>query len=103
MTRDLALQVAAQLTEQDALGSHARDELGMSETVTAHPIQAAVVSAMTFAAGAVVPLIVATFAPPVQISFFVAASTLVALALLGGLGATAGGAGVLQGAARVTF
>lgn len=103
LTRDLALKVAAQLTERDALGSHARDELGISETVTAHPIQAAVVSALTFAAGAVVPLIVATFAPPVQISFFVAASTLVALALLGGLGATAGGADVLRGAARVTF
>lgn len=103
LTRDLALQVAAQLTEQDALGSHARDELGISETVTAHPIQAAVVSALTFAAGAVEPLIVATFAPPVQISFFVAALTLLALGLLGGLGATAGGAGVLRGAARVTF
>ena len=103
LTRDLALQVAAQLTERGALGSHARDELGISETVTAHPIHAAVVSAMTFAAGAVVPLIVATFAPPLQISFCVAASTLLALGLLGGLGATAGGAGVLRGAARVTF
>lgn len=103
LTRDLAVQVAAQLTERDALGSHARDELGISETVTAHPIQAAVVSALTFAAGAAVPLIVATVAPPLQISLFVGVSTLVALALLGGLGASAGGAGVLRGAARVTF
>ena len=59
LTRDLAQQVAVQLTAQDALGAHARDELGISETVTSHPVQAAVVSALTFAAGAVVPLIVA--------------------------------------------
>ncbi len=103
LTPDLARQVAVQLTASDALGSHARDELGISDTVTAHPIQAAVVSAMTFAAGAVVPLIVATVAPPAQIVMFVAASTLLGLAVLGGLGATAGGAGVVRGAARVTF
>ena len=103
LTLDLARQVAVQLTERDALGSHARDELGISDTVTAQPIQAALVSAMTFAAGAVVPLIVATVAPPAQITAFVAASTLLALAVLGGLGATAGGAGVVRGAARVTF
>jgi VIT1/CCC1 family predicted Fe2+/Mn2+ transporter len=103
LTRDLAEQVAAQLTERDALGSHARDELGISETVTAHPIQAALVSAMTFAAGAVVPLVVAMLAPPSQIVPFVAVATLLSLAILGGLGAAAGGAGILRGAVRVTF
>ncbi len=103
LTRDLAEQVAAQLTGRDALGSHARDELGISETVTAHPIQAALVSAMTFAAGAVVPLVVAMLAPPSQIVPFVAVATLLSLAILGGLGAAAGGAGILRGAVRVTF
>ena len=103
LTRDLAEQVAVQLTARDALGSHARDELGISETVTAHPIQAALVSAMTFAVGAVVPLLVAMLAPPSQIVAFVAIATLLSLAMLGGLGATAGGAGILRGAVRVTF
>ncbi len=99
----LARQVAMQLTQRDALGAHARDELGISETVTAHPVQAAVVSALTFAVGAVVPLLVALLVPAAQISLTVAATTLVALAVLGGLGASAGGAGVVRGAARVTF
>jgi vacuolar iron transporter family protein len=103
LTRDLAEQVAVQLTERDALGSHARDELGISETVAAHPIQAALVSAMTFAVGAAVPLLVAMLAPPAQIVPFVAAATLLSLAILGGLGATAGGAGILRGSVRVTF
>ena len=99
----LARQVAAQLTERDALGTQARDELGISETVTAHPIQAAVVSALTFAVGAAVPLVVALLAPAEQVSTVVAGTALVALAVLGGLGATAGGAGALRGAVRVTF
>lgn len=99
---DLAAQVAVQLTARDALGTHARDELGISETVTAHPIQAAVVSAITFAAGAVVPLLIAVLATG-QITLWVALTTLVALAVLGGLGASAGGAGIVKGAARVTF
>ncbi|WP_430389668.1 VIT1/CCC1 transporter family protein [Blastomonas fulva] len=103
LTRDLAEQVAVQLTARDALGSHARDELGISDTVTAHPIQAALVSAMTFAVGAVVPLLVAMLAPPAQIVPFVAFATLLSLAILGGLGATAGGAGIFRGAVRVTF
>jgi VIT1/CCC1 family predicted Fe2+/Mn2+ transporter len=97
----LARQVAVQLTRKDALGAHARDELGISETVTAHPIQAAVVSAVTFAAGAVIPLIIALVAPAGQISVVIAATTLVALAVLGGLGASAGGAGIVRGALRV--
>jgi VIT1/CCC1 family predicted Fe2+/Mn2+ transporter len=103
LDRDLAEKVAAQLTERDALASHARDELGISEMVTAHPIQAAIVSALTFAIGAVVPLVVAMFAPPAQISTFVASATLISLAVLGGLGASAGGAGIFRGALRVTF
>jgi VIT1/CCC1 family predicted Fe2+/Mn2+ transporter len=103
LDRDLAEKVAHQLTERDALGSHARDELGISETVTAHPVQAALVSAATFAVGAVVPLIIAVLAPASQITLIVAIATLAALALLGGLGASAGGAGILKGAWRVTF
>lgn len=103
LDRDLAEKVAHQLTERDALGSHARDELGISETVTARPIQAALVSALTFALGAVVPLIVVLLAPETSIALFVAASTIVGLAVLGGLGASAGGAGVVRGAARVTL
>jgi VIT1/CCC1 family predicted Fe2+/Mn2+ transporter len=99
----LARQVAVQLTERDALGAHSRDELGISETVTAHPIQAAVVSALTFSFGAAVPLIIALFAPTAQIGLVVAGTALVALAVLGGLGASAGGAGILKGAVRVTF
>ncbi len=99
----LARQVAVQLTQKDALGAHARDELGISETVTAHPIQAALVSAVTFAVGAVVPLLIAVLAPVTQITLVVALTTLVALSVLGGLGATAGGAGIAKGALRVTF
>ncbi len=103
LNRDLAAQVAIQLTERDALGAHSRDELGISDTVTARPIQAALVSALTFALGAVVPLIVVLVSPESRIVPVVAVSTIVGLAVLGGLGASAGGAGVLRGAARVTF
>lgn len=103
LDRDLAEKVATQLTERDALRTHARDELGISETVTARPIQAALVSALTFATGAVVPLIVVLLVPATSIGLWVAASTIVGLALLGGLGASAGGAGVLRGALRVTL
>lgn len=103
LDRDLAEKVAVQLTGHDALGTHARDELGISETVTAQPIQAALVSALTFAVGAVIPLIVALLAPASQITMLVAASTLVALAVLGASGASAGGAGLARGAARVMF
>lgn len=103
LDRRLAEQVATQLTEQHALGAHARDELGISETVAARPVQAAVVSALTFAAGAVVPVLVALASPAERTSVLVAGTTVVALAILGGLGATAGGASVMRGAVRVTF
>ena len=99
----LAGQVARQLTKRDALGAHSRDELGISETVMAHPIQAALVSALTFAVGAVIPLLIALLAPTGRLTFAVAGTTLIALAVLGGLGASAGGADILKGAARVTF
>jgi VIT1/CCC1 family predicted Fe2+/Mn2+ transporter len=103
LDRDLAEKVAVQLTGRDALGSHARDELGISETVTARPVQAALVSALTFALGAVLPLIVVLFVPEARIALMVAASTIIGLAILGGLGASAGGAGIFRGAARVTL
>ena len=99
----LARQVAIQLTEKDALGVHSHDELGILETVTAHPIQAALVSAATFAAGAVIPLIIAAFVPAAQIAFIVAATTLIALSVLGGLGASVDGSGIVKGAVRVWF
>jgi len=103
LDEELAREVAIQLTAKDALGAHSRDELGISVTVTAHPIQAAVVSAATFAVGAVIPLIIAALVPVAQITVIVAVTTLVALSVLGGLGASAGGAGIVKGAVRVTF
>lgn len=99
----LARQVAIQLTEKDALGAHTRDELGITETVTARPVEAAFVSAAMFACGAIIPLLVATLVPAAQIVLFVAGTTLVALAVLGGLGASLGGASLATGAIRVTF
>jgi len=99
----LARQVAEQLTAGNALAAHARDELGISETVATRPVQAALVSAITFAAGAILPILVAVFSPPGQVGWIVAVTTLVGLAILGGLGASAGGAALLKGALRVTF
>ena len=103
LERPLAAQVAAQLTARDAFAAHARDELGISDTVAARPVQAALVSALTFATGAVVPVLVALVSPAGRTSLTVAAATIVALAILGGLGAGAGGAPILRGALRVTF
>jgi VIT1/CCC1 family predicted Fe2+/Mn2+ transporter len=103
LDEDLARQVAVQLTKKNALGAHARDELGISETVISHPVQAALVSAVTFAAGAVVPLAIAALTPVTQITLAVALTTIIALSVLGGLGASAGGAGVVKGALRVTL
>lgn len=99
----LARQVAVQLMAKDALGAHARDELGISEMVAARPVQAALVSAVTFATGAVVPIIIASLVPAAHVTLTVALTTLVALAALGGLGAHAGGARIIKGAIRVTF
>ena len=99
----LAKQVAEQLMDHDALGAHARDELGISETFRARPIQAALASAGSFAVGAALPLLVTAVAPAAGLIPLVAGTSLVFLALLGGLAAHAGGAGVTMGAIRVTF
>ena len=99
----LAKQVAQQLMAHDAIGAHARDELGISETFRARPIQAALASACSFAVGAVMPLLAAIVASPARVIPLVAGSSLMFLALLGGLAARAGGAGVIVGALRVTF
>ena len=99
----LAKQVAKQLMAHDALGAHARDELGISASLRARPIQAALASAASFVTGAAMPLVVTAIAPVAVLIPLVAASSLLFLALLGGLAARAGGAGVLAGAMRVTF
>jgi VIT1/CCC1 family predicted Fe2+/Mn2+ transporter len=99
----LATQVAQQLMTHDAIGAHARDELGISEAFRARPVQAALASASSFAVGAVMPLLVATLASPARVIPIVAGSSLMFLALLGGMAARAGGAGVFVGAFRVTF
>ena len=99
----LARQVAEQLTTRDALGAHARDELGISEVLSARPVQAAFASAGTFAVGALLPLLVAALVPAQALIPLVSGASLVFLALLGGLAARTGGAPMLAGTARVTF
>jgi VIT1/CCC1 family predicted Fe2+/Mn2+ transporter len=103
LERDLAGQVARQLMAKDALGTHLRDELGISEVTTARPIQAALTSAATFACGAAMPLLVAVASPAGWTIPLVAVASLVFLAALGAIGAHAGGAGMATAAARVTF
>ena len=100
---DTARQVALQLMDKDALGAHAREELGISEIATARPIQAALTSAATFATGAVMPLIAVTLAPLNALISVTAVSSLLFLALLGAIGAQAGGAGFFRPIVRVTF
>ncbi len=99
----LARQVADQLMAHDAVGAHARDELGISEQLGARPVQAALASAASFAAGAVLPLGVAAMVPGAELVAWVAATSLIFLALLGAVAARVGGAGVWLGAWRVTF
>jgi VIT1/CCC1 family predicted Fe2+/Mn2+ transporter len=99
----LASSVATQLMQHDALGAHARDELGISETLAARPVQAALASAATFAVGAALPLLIVLVFPVSALMWVVSGSSLVFLALLGSLAARAGGASVLTAAARVTF
>jgi len=99
----LAKQVAEQLMVHDAIGAHARDELGITETLRARPIQAALASAGSFAVGAAMPLLVTAAAPGTALISLVFGTSLAFLALLGGLAARAGGAGVTSGAIRVTF
>jgi vacuolar iron transporter family protein len=103
LTPDLARQVAEQFTTHDALGAHARDELGISEILTARPVQAALYSAGTFAVGAALPLLVAYFASESNTVIYVSIMSLIFLAALGGLAAKAGGANCWVGTARVAF
>ena len=101
LDRDLANQVAIKLTEHDALLSHARDELGINEFLQARPLQAALTSAATFAVGAIIPLLAVILVEDKNLISAVAISSLISLALLGGLAAKVGGANILKGAARV--
>lgn len=99
----LAQEVARQLMAKDALGAHAHDELGISKISTARPIQAALTSAATFSAGAAMPLLAVLLSPSQWLIWTVSLSSLTFLALLGGLGARAGGAGYAKAIFRVTF
>ena len=103
LTQELAVQVADQLMAHDALGAHARDELGMSEMTRARPIQAALSSAAAFAVGAALPLALAILLPLTILTIGVGASSLVLLAVLGATAARLGGAPLVTGAVRVTF
>jgi len=103
LTVDLARQVAQQLMAKDALGAHAQDELGISEATTARPIQAGLASAAAFSVGAAMPLAMVLLAPVAWLSPLVTVASLGFLALLGAVGARAGGAGVVKAMVRVTF
>ncbi|MCK9261439.1 MAG: VIT family protein [Azoarcus sp.] len=103
LDRELARQVATELMAHDALGAHARDELGISETVTVQPVQAALSSAAAFSVGALLPLLVVMLVPVAALMWAVSGSSLLFLALLGALAANAGGAPVLASVVRVVF
>ena len=103
LDKALALQVAGQLMAHDALGAHARDELGISDTLSAQPIQAALASAACFAVGAALPLAVAVLASGSNLPYWISGTSLIFLALLGAMAARAGGASAVKGAWRVTF
>jgi VIT1/CCC1 family predicted Fe2+/Mn2+ transporter len=103
LDENLARQVAMQLMAHDALSAHAREELGLSEITAARPLQAALASAVMFACGAMMPLLLAAFSPLRQLAGIVAAGSLLTLAALGALAARAGGARLLPGMTRVTF
>lgn len=103
LDRTLASEVARQLTEHDALGAHARDELGIQDMLSARPVQAALASAGTFAVGAALPLMVVLLVPLASLMWAVAGSSLLFLALLGSLSARAGGASMTVAALRVSF
>jgi len=100
---DLARQVADQLMAKDALAAHAHDELGISEMTTARPIQAALTSAATFSVGAAMPLLMVLVSPASMLVLAVSIASLLFLALLGAIGAKAGGANILRATLRVTF
>jgi VIT1/CCC1 family predicted Fe2+/Mn2+ transporter len=103
LTKDLALEVAKQLMAHDALGAHARDELGISAANAAKPVQAALASAASFAAGGALPVALALLLPQSAVVWAVSIGSLLFLALLGFVGAKAGGAPMLKAAIRVTF
>jgi VIT1/CCC1 family predicted Fe2+/Mn2+ transporter len=103
LDRETANTVAEQLMAHDALDAHARDELGISEITSARPLQAAVVSAASFATGAALPLAVAALAPQASLVYWIVISALFFLAILGGIAAKTGGAGVFKGSLRVTL
>jgi VIT1/CCC1 family predicted Fe2+/Mn2+ transporter len=103
LTPLLASQVAEQLMAKDALAAHARDELGHSDATAARPLQAALASAVTFAVGALLPVVISAVAPQALLARLVTASTLVLLAVLGAVAARVGGAVMWRGALRVTF
>jgi VIT1/CCC1 family predicted Fe2+/Mn2+ transporter len=103
LTPDLAAQVADQMTAHDALGAHARDELGLSELTRARPVQAAVASAAAFAMGAALPLVMSVVVPVTRLAPVVVGGTLLLLALLGATAARLGGASIGHAAARVLF
>jgi VIT1/CCC1 family predicted Fe2+/Mn2+ transporter len=103
LDEELASRVATQLMAHDALGAHGRDELGISDTLTTRPVQAALASAGTFSVGAVLPLVIVLLVPVSALMWTVSGSSLLFLALLGSLAARAGGASVMIAAARVTF
>lgn len=103
LDKELANRVARELMAKDALGAHARDELGISEITTARPLQAAGTSALTFSVGAAMPLLAVLVSPSGMVVPYVAASSLIYLAVLGAIGAKAGGAGILKATLRVTF
>jgi len=103
LDHSLAKQVADQLMEHDALGAHARDELGFSDVTAARPIQAAMTSAVSFSVGATLPVIMTAFAPTAWLARLVIASALVMLIVLGAVAARVGGASITRGALRVAF
>ena len=103
LTQDLANQVAQQLMAHDALGAHARDELGMSDVAAARPVQAALTSAASFAVGAALPLGVAVAAPAATLAYWVSGASLLLLVTLGAIAARTGGAPVLKAALRVAI
>jgi VIT1/CCC1 family predicted Fe2+/Mn2+ transporter len=103
LDQPLARLVAEKLMARDALGAHTRDELGITKTRRARPIQAAFTSAISFVAGAIIPIAAALLAPSARVAEVSSATVLVALVILGGISAYAGGASIAKGAMRVAF
>jgi vacuolar iron transporter family protein len=103
LTPSLAAQVAEQLMAKDAMAAHARDELGLSDATAARPLQAALASAVSFAIGALLPVVVSAVVPQALLAVLVTTSTLVLLGVLGAVAARVGGAAMWRGALRVTF